>query len=98
MNIVCDICHQRTRQAPDGSQPICSPCLRSQRIASGIPVEPLPACPDDLLPFLASVEFGPVPKYPTSADFHLAVTDKVHSTGDKRRAAEWRLERIRARP
>lgn len=49
----------------------------------------------DVLPLRAHVLFGAVPEFPTSGDFHQAVSD-VEAERDEP-AAHWRVEAIRAR-
>lgn len=48
----------------------------------------------DFLPFAAHLEYGPVPEWPTSEDFHLAVSVAF---GADDPAAEWRVAAIRYR-
>lgn len=49
----------------------------------------------DFLPFAAELGIGVLPLRPTSADFHLAVTDVESDLDDV--TAHWRLEAIRER-
>ena len=49
----------------------------------------------DVLPLRAALLFGAVPLTPTSADFHLAVSD-VYAAPEEP-AAHWRVEAIRWR-